>query len=71
VDANEQNAGAVAFYRRVGFVQTDRSALDATPRGLLQRKSVVGQKRLPRNGLMSSAPRFVDWAFSENGTNPT
>ncbi|MEO1361597.1 MAG: acetyltransferase [Pseudomonadota bacterium] len=32
VDVNEQNAGAVAFYRRLGFVQTDRSALDADGR---------------------------------------
>lgn len=32
VDVNEQNTGAVAFYRRVGFVQTDRSELDADGR---------------------------------------
>lgn len=28
VDVNEQNAGAVAFYRRLGFVQTGRSDTD-------------------------------------------
>ncbi len=32
VDVNEQNSGAVAFYRHLGFVQTDRSALDADGR---------------------------------------
>lgn len=28
VDVNEQNPGALAFYRRCGFVRTGRSALD-------------------------------------------
>lgn len=28
VDVNEQNTGAIGFYRRMGFVETGRSALD-------------------------------------------
>jgi putative acetyltransferase len=30
VDVNEQNTGACAFYRRLGFEQVGRSELDAT-----------------------------------------
>lgn len=30
VDVNEQNSGACAFYRRLGFVQVGRSELDGT-----------------------------------------
>jgi putative acetyltransferase len=32
VDVNEQNTGARAFYRRLGFEQVGRSALDPTSR---------------------------------------
>lgn len=32
LDVNEQNPGAVAFYRRLGFTQTGRSPLDGSGR---------------------------------------